>query len=151
MVGVVAFPLGAQALDGDGSLLPRVTEQFLKESELFLDLGIFRLQLQRLLRQSRLSAPSDAEVALELRGLGTEFPVLILEVGDLALQLGLLLRHLAAIEPAQKLPEVETPPPHAHDKDKKREQRGNLPTPRQVRAHRHSRSADTESLAQPAP
>ena len=43
MIGIIALPLGGQALDGNGSLLACVAEEPLQERELLLDLRVLVL------------------------------------------------------------------------------------------------------------
>ena len=50
----------------------------MEKSELFLDLCIFGLKLEGLLRKGRLSAFRDVEIAFQLCGSGLQLPVMVL-------------------------------------------------------------------------
>src|SRR5208283_4338001 len=63
---------------------------------------------------------------------------------------GLFLSDRATVEAAQKLAEVEAPPPHADDQRHQSEQRRQAPAPGQVGAHGHSGCANAKGLAYPS-
>src|SRR4029453_16503501 len=154
MPGVIALALDRKSLNRKPGLLVGVGDEFLQERKLLLELGVLGHELERLLRQRGLRACRHAELAFELRvagakrgRLGAHFFVFGFERGDLG-------QDLLAVEAAEDLPEVETPPPHAGNDRQKPEHDDYPPRPGKTRPPRHPRRIDPEvpeELARAAP
>ena len=149
-IGIVPIPFGGQALDRECAWLARVAEERAQEGQLFLHQRVFALQIVRLAGQCRLRPMGEVEITLELGEPGAELTVFLPDRHGIGFQPGLLLGDRAAIEPTEKLPEIEAPPPRPGGQRDRAEQRGQAPAPRQVGAHRHPGRTDAEGLAQPA-
>jgi hypothetical protein len=145
-IGLPPRTTSREALDRKRARLSALAEQRAEKRELLLHLRVLVLQIERLLRQRGLRPARHVEIALQLGRSGAQLRVFLRRGGGLGFQFLLALLDRAAIEAAEKLAEVESPPPHASGDQQQRDERRRLPAPRQMRAYGHPRSADPEGL-----